>query len=163
VRFGAQVDDPHSVLKVLESQLSFQFPEELSEVLLKFAGTIMFDAGARFPVEEKSGLEDSDGFRTLLALYGLADNEDGLGRRNISRMEYVGLNLVAIGECPSGDQVCIRRDDGSVVIWHHEAVSPEESIFRVASDPGVFLSSLVPEQSGTRSAGIVESQTYMNF
>jgi hypothetical protein len=143
--FGAASTNVAEDLAAVQRALSVTLPAELVELLVTTGSALMFDEGARFKPDEPSGIEDDEGFQGFSMIYGLADDEYGLREINETYRDQFPCELVAIGEAPGGNQICLDPESGQVVFWNHEAETDDASLSLIANDLASFLARLEPD------------------
>lgn len=157
---GQKASDLEGAVKSVANTLPFS--DSYREMLLTFGGAVVFDNGAKFASDEKSPLNDKDGYQSLELLYGL-----GSGRNSIAKKvaQYAGDlpgSFVPIGESSGGNLICVAGD-GSVHMWDHERQRNEVS-WRIAASIDEFMNRLKPDDSQIGSTeGILESESFLDF
>ncbi|MBC8029830.1 MAG: SMI1/KNR4 family protein [Pyrinomonadaceae bacterium] len=170
LKFGASAHGKVSIdaeLDVVsfERRISYTLPEELRQILVHFGAAVIFQKDVKFKPNERTFLEDSDGYHALEILYGTAQDSNGLENKNATYQDQVPSGLIVLGESPGGNQVCLDKSTGRVIFWHHEAVADEESVFEIANDFGDFINRLQVDNIHPASEpdGIVKEKSFLNF
>lgn len=159
---------PENIERV-EQRIGLSLPQELSHLLTKIGGAVVFDKGARFKPIAMSGRETPNGHRSLNLLYGLTNDEHGLVNNCGIEQDQFPSHLLAIGETPGGDQICLDRYSPKVLLWKHDF--PEgEAITEIAPDFTDFIARLEPdeelqepEKKSLADLGIIEEESHLDF
>ena len=125
---GERVSDLSSALKSANQFLLDS--KSYRELLTAFGGAVIFDNGARFMSDERSPLNDKDGFQNLELLYGLGRGKYSIERQHEKYADELPKSFVPIGEAPGGNLICVD-DTGAVYLWDHES-QRDEGVWRVA-------------------------------
>ncbi len=161
----SEIPDIDSKLEEIESFFNIKFSETHKSILKKFGNAIVFDEGAKYKPKVNSPLDDSEGFQNIEVLYGISDNDNGLINKNKMYSEQLPPSIITIGEAPGGNQVCINKDNGKVLFWHHEADNEENMLFEIAPSFDEFISQLKPdnESQSINSSAIEESESWLDI
>lgn len=145
-----------SIERLLPMTISYR------EALQAFGGAVVFESGAKFRSDEKSPLNDKDGYQTLEILYGLGDGKYSVRHKAAQYADELPASFVPIGETAAGNLICVASN-GAVYLWDHESLRDGET-WRIASSMDDFLGRLVPDESAICGTdGIVESESYLGF
>lgn len=132
------------------------------ELLLTFGGAVVFDNGAKFTSDEKSPLNDKDGYQSLEVLYGVGNGKNSIEQKTAQYAGELPTSFVPIGESSGGNLICVDGD-GAVHLWDHESQRNERT-WRIATSIDEFVSRLEPEDSKSGSTeGIIESESFLDF
>ena len=143
--FGKPSIDPVEDRRIVEQELSWTIPDQLATLLVQVNGcAVVFEHGAEFIPDEKTGLEDKSGRLSLDSLHGLSDTVHGLRAKNTMYLEQIPAELRVIGDASGGDQVCLDTNSGCVVYWWHEGPL-EKNTFCIADNLTKFLEKLSPD------------------
>lgn len=149
-------------VKATEAVIDFALPAALRLILENFAGAVGFDEMVRFKPCRTTEFEDSEGFLGFELFYGL--NRDSYSiLKNFTLTDVPSLkHLLAIGEGPGGDKVCLSKNDPSLYFWKHDSVITNE--IKIAEDFESFINRLeVYEISSNQNLGIDESKTWISL
>lgn len=132
------------------------------ELLLTFGGAVVFDYGAKFASDEKSPLNDKDGYQSLEILYGLGNEKNSIEQKAVQYAGELPTSFVPIGESSGGNLICVAGD-GTVHLWDHES-QRNEGTWRIAASIDEFVNRLKPDDLGIGSTeGIIESESFLDF
>lgn len=164
--FGARCLDPVKELAETEQLLGISLPYGLRSLLLKYGGALVFGNGARFIPDQRSGREGADGFLSLVSLYGLGDDENGL--RAIYRVyeAEVSPKIIMIGDASGGDQICIEKNSGEIFYWRHDVDANDVALTLIAGNFQEFAERLLPDSSDLQNCsdlGVIEGESFLDF
>lgn len=152
-------------IEIVEERLNIELPLEYKNILEYFNGNALsFEKGARYIPDVRPSIVDNEGYLGLDFLYGVVANNANIVFQNENYKEQLPSNLITIGEVLSGDQICIDKEDGSVVYWWHEALTSDEETYKIAVDFTEFINKL--EEEATKPLGkseVIESESYLDF
>ena len=145
-RLGARRlhDDPEPEPDAdLREFLGIELPESLMSILLEIRGAVFLYNQALFKPLEPCGTEDKRGYDSIDLFFGWSKGTYGLKENNRPR-DWFPDNLVAIGDTPGGDRICLDKETMEVVRWDHEG-DEEDAITLIAHDFDSFIASLKTE------------------
>ena len=150
-------EDPDPSVNVevrdVEETLRISLPRSLVEMLLEFRGTITFQEDVR--TDKRPGY----GSASPSFLFGMHTGKFGVLEKNAAYERRLPAALVAIGEMPGGDLICVDRRTSAIYRWVHDAGEGEAGIVLLAQDFDTFVGRLevfslpVAPASGTSSLG----------
>lgn len=158
--FGEAYDDLELAIESLEVVLPLS--DGYRELLLEFGGAVIFEKGAKFQCDERSPLNDKEGFQSLEMLYGLGCSRSSILMEGLERAEQIPDGFVPIGESSGDHLICMDRE-GAIYLWGHES-SLDETGWLIASSIDDFLGRLQPDDSGIGNTdGIIDSESFLDF
>ena len=160
---GSQHTEAISISE-FEQKIGVSFPVELLSLLNDIGDAVVFDRGAKFVPLEYSGREDTDGYLSIEVLYGGISGVNGLCDRYSMLKDQIPLGLIAIGEAPGGDQICLEQASLKVIFWKHD-VEAGRSVTEIAKSITSFFESLEPDTESDTSVHreIVEGESFLDF
>jgi hypothetical protein len=135
---GSSSPSALSYVEQFEGDQEVHLPEALRAILLGYRGAVIFDIGARFRPARRTLLEDDDGYHHLELLYGASSGPNGIKEKNDTYSDQLPSSLLAFGEIPGGNLVCINRETGQVFIWHHEDDTQDAAHYAAESVESLF-------------------------
>lgn len=150
-------------LTSVEVQLGVNFSDQYRRLLQEYEGSIVFDNGAQYKPAIKSPVDYKDGHQTIEILYGLS-GKSNIVNKNKMYGKQLPLNIITIGESSGGNQICLSIKDGKTFFWHHEAITDDSSLYKIADDLDALIANLKPDNSGrSNDREIDESGTFFDF
>jgi hypothetical protein len=157
---GEKSSDLEGEIKSAEQVLPIS--DSYREMLLTFGGAVVFENGAKFALDEKSPLNDKDGYQSLEVLYGLGNGKNSIEQKAAQYAGELPASFVPIGESSGGNLICVAGD-GAVYLWDHEG-QRNEGTWRIAASIDEFVNRLEPDDSEIGSTeGIIESESFLDF
>ena len=161
-------NNPRSKFEEMKNELSYSPSPVHKTILLDWPGTIVFGRGAIFKPAESSPVDPESGFQSLEVLYGLADDQNNIIRKNrVFHDQVSDSRYIAIGDAPGGNQICVDRKTGKVLFWYHEAPDEDNSLFEIAQSFEEFFKSLQPDEDSrgveSISGKIDESNSWLDL
>lgn len=162
---GDKTPNNENELKKIESFLKIELSETHKSILNNYGGAIVFDEGAKYKPKTQSPVDDPQGFQNIEVFYGVLDDDNGLLNQNKMYSRQLPSTVITIGEAPGGNQICINRQDGRVLFWHHEAESEDKTLFEIAPSFDEFFSQLEPDNGSqpSVSSGIDDSESWLDI
>lgn len=158
--FGSKCDDLDLAIGSLEVVLPLSV--DYRKLLLEFGGAVIFEKGAKFQCDERSPLNDKEGFQNLEMLYGLGSSRSSILMESLKRAGEIPDGFVPIGESSGGNLICIDRV-GAVHLWDHESFRDDKG-WLIANSIDDFLGRLQPDDSAIGNTdGIIESESFLDF
>lgn len=158
--FGEAYDDLDLAIESLEVVLPLS--DSYRELLLEFGGAVIFEKGAKFQCDERSPLNDKEGFQSLEMLYGLGCSRSSILMEGLERAGQIPDGFVAIGESSGDHLICMDRE-GAIHLWEHKS-SRDEKGWLIANSIDDFLGRLQPDDSATGNTdGIIDSESFLDF
>ena len=126
----------------LESHLGIPLPGDYREFLLEIGGVMLPGIGLRPPHVARGKFED---YYLVSVLYGGEHDRPhyDIWTNEIRYRDRIPRGLIAIGDCPSADQLCLAitgAHRGRVYMWDHESCKTSA----VASSFDDLVDRLVP-------------------
>lgn len=126
----------------VERTIGIILPKDLLALLKEIKGAVIFEEDIRFKPSQPSGREYPEGYLDLEILYGLSTDDNGIPQRYLTFKDQLPSDLIAIGESPGGDQICLSRTTPQVYFWKHD-VEDDEAVTEIAPSFSAFASQLV--------------------
>ena len=148
----------------LEKKAGMLLPTELTSLLKEIRNAVVFDSGAKFVPSNSTGRENAEGYLSVEVIYGGQSSSNGLDERNLVLKDKMPPGLIAIGEAPGGDQICLEKGSSKVFFWKHD-VETGESVTEIASNMASFLNALEPDagEDTTAQREVIEGESFLDF
>jgi SMI1 / KNR4 family (SUKH-1) len=167
---------PEGALKELENSIGVSLPEAYRAFLLEYGAPFVFETDVAFRPLEKTHWERHDGTQSIVSFYGLGEGEGTLVHVNKVYRGRMPCGVLAIGESPGGNELCLCCDGarvGQVFLWDHEAEAaacgndaPDYgNMYLLAKSFDDFIDGLEvrPESSDGGDLGIIDSESRLDF
>lgn len=165
-RLGAKVlqfdDQEGNDLNSVENYLNVQLPNEYQKILSDYGYSIIFDNGAKYKPLKATPFDDDKGFLSLDIIYGL-NGKSSIVECNKMYAGQLPPSLLTIGECMGGDQICLDKKNGYIILWKHDSLPEEKEFFELATSFEKFVFSLQADNDMSHIEGVVKSQSYLDF
>jgi len=157
-------EDSLNNLYPLEQNVMFALPAMLKDLFLEENRPIVFDKGAKFTPQIKTGREDGNGYLSLDSLYSLSvSGDNSLGVVNLTFASEIRPDLIIIGESSGGDQICFDKLSHEIYLWMHD-IDYESSDVMIAKNFRVFVDALEPDEADVNaSREVIENESFLDF
>lgn len=154
----------------IEATVNFNLKKILTDNYLKllnnYKKAILFNKGAKFKAPENIPCI-STGYVTVILLYGVSDDSNGLNYRIDFYSSILPSGFYPLGDCPGGNQICVKESTGEIYFWWHESISDDKCFYFLSDSVDTFINGLIPDENDDNSDDvtqkIVPSGTWLNF